>query len=407
MSPASDTELNRKLNESRLRMLGLQPFFGLLLLHLRYGLDEDCETACTDGIHVWFGPAFLKRLTPLETDFVLLHEIAHVALGHCFRYHDRDSYAFNVACDLVVDSMLLRDLQVFPPGMTLDGGRIRHLTPRGDEACLYSVEEVYEMLPKRRRISKSKPAGSGTLDDHSLWGENRSLREEWAQRMLQAALTVEIQRNSTQCGSLPLLAERLLVALRRPQTDWRTLLRNFLQREIYDYGFAPPDRRFQDSPFILPDWSEERETGRLWFMVDCSGSVSDEAMTGAFTEIIGALEEFGGLDAVLSFFDAEVTEPAHFGSVGELLRLRPKGGGGTSFHAVFDCLKEHMARLRPSCLIIMTDGYADFPPESAALRLPVLWLVNNEEATPPWGKVARWNVTAHWPFTSSRDLWLE
>lgn len=77
-----------------------QPFFGLLLLHLRYGLDENCETAATDGEQVWFGPDFLHRLTPLETDFVLLHEIAHVALGHCFRDGDRDSERFNIACDL-------------------------------------------------------------------------------------------------------------------------------------------------------------------------------------------------------------------------------------------------------------------------------------------------------------------
>ena len=102
MSTPSDTELARKLAESRMRMLCLQPFFGLLLMHLRYGLDEDCETAATDGTYIWFGPAFLHRLTPLETDFVLLHEISHVALGHCFRSNDRNTLVFNIACDLVV-----------------------------------------------------------------------------------------------------------------------------------------------------------------------------------------------------------------------------------------------------------------------------------------------------------------
>ena len=387
MTTLTDAELARKLGESRMRVLRLQPFFGLLLLHLRYGLDESCTTACTDGVHIFFGPAFLNRLTPLETDFVLLHEIAHVALGHCFRYGERDSDVFNRACDLVVNSMLLSELDIFQSGMTLDGWKIKHLTPRDEEACLYSAEEVYEMLPKPRRPRKNKGrrgttasngggvggiAGDALLDDHSRWGGGggKKLREAWLQRMRQAALTVEIQRSSNGCGNLPLMAERLLGALRRPQTDWRTLLRNFLQQEINDYGFTPPDRRFQDAPFILPDWSEIREIpGMLWFFVDCSGSISDEAMTSAFTEIIGALEEFGSLDAVLSFFDAEVTAPVPFSSVGELLRLRPRGGGGTSFKAVFDCLKTRITQVQPSCLIIMTDGDCDFPPESAALRL--------------------------------------
>jgi predicted metal-dependent peptidase len=129
-------------------------------------------------------------------------------------------------------------------------------------------------------------------------------------------------------------------------------------------------------------------------MVDCSGSISDEALTSAFTEILGALEEFGQLDGVLSFFDAVVTPPVPFRTVRDLLALRPHGGGSTSFHAVFAFLKAQLATVQPGCLIIMTDGYADFPPESAALRLPVLWLVNNEDVTPPWGKVARWKISA-------------
>jgi predicted metal-dependent peptidase len=171
------------------------------------------------------------------------------------------------------------------------------------------------------------------------------------------------------------------------------LLRNFLQQEINDYGFTPPDRRFQDAPFILPDWSETREIpGKLWFFVDTSGSISDDALTGAFAEISGALEEFGSLDAILSFFDAAVTDPIPFNNVSELLRLRPKGGGGTSFKAIFDCLKTRITQVQPTCLVILTDGYCEFPPESAALRLPVLWLINNEDVTPPWGKVARWKV---------------
>jgi predicted metal-dependent peptidase len=411
VNAASDAQLARKLHEARFRVLREQPFFGLLLLHMNYGLDEDCETACTDGRSIRFGPAFLKRLTPWETDFVLLHEIAHVALGHCFRHNDRDSERFNIACDLVVNSLLLTELPMFQSCTRLDGAAIAHLTPKGDEAVLHSAEEVYEMLLGRRGVKKrkgqgngdgdgdggsGKGKGSGLLDDHGPWRglssqERKSLRDEWGPRLLQTALTVEIQHNSTQCGHMPLLASRMLGALRRPQTDWRTLLHNFIQQEVCDYGFAPPDRRFQDAPFILPDWSETRETpGKLWFMVDASSSISDEAMTSAFTEIVGALDTFGNLDAVLSFFDHAVTDPVPFATVHELLALRPRGGGGTSFHNVFACLKTHMATVQPDSLIIMTDGYANFPPESAALRLPVLWLVNNEEVTPPWGKIARW-----------------
>jgi predicted metal-dependent peptidase len=173
--------------------------------------------------------------------------------------------------------------------------------------------------------------------------------------------------------------------------DWRTLLQNFIRFEIYDYAFTPPDRRFQDSPFLLPDWNEPREKPEsVWFVVDASGSISDADMTAAYSEICGAVEAFGGaLEGRLSFFDAAVTEPAPFGTVQELLRLRPQGGGGTSFHSIFRYLAEHLAVWRPRCIIIMTDGYAAFPSESAALGIPVLWLLHNNAVTPPWGKTAR------------------
>jgi hypothetical protein len=46
----------------------------------------------------------------------------------------------------------------------------------------------------------------------------------------------------------------------------------------------------------------------------------------------------------------------------------------------------------PASIIILSDGYAPFPLEKLAGGIPVLWLLNNEEVNPPWGKVARITV---------------
>lgn len=43
----------------------------------------------------------------------------------------------------------------------------------------------------------------------------------------------------------------------------------------------------------------------------------------------------------------------------------------------------------PASIIILTDGYAPFPREKMAMGIPVLWLLNNEDVNPSWGKVAR------------------
>jgi hypothetical protein len=46
----------------------------------------------------------------------------------------------------------------------------------------------------------------------------------------------------------------------------------------------------------------------------------------------------------------------------------------------------------PASIIILTDGYAPFPQEKLAMGIPVLWLLNNEQVEPPWGKVSRISV---------------
>ena len=78
-----------------------------------------------------------------------------------------------------------------------------------------------------------------------------------------------------------------------------------------------------------------------------------------------------------------------FGSVGELLDIVPVGCGGTDFFEIFHWLQIHYANDLPSSLIIFTDGFAPYPDESEAMGVPVLWMIDNEEITPPWGKVTR------------------
>ena len=96
-----------KLLSSRLRLLNEHPFFGLMLMHLDLGIDEECDTAYTNGTRIVFGKKFLEKLESREIDFIMMHEIMHVVLKHCNRGQDYDQFLFNVACDIVVNSNIL------------------------------------------------------------------------------------------------------------------------------------------------------------------------------------------------------------------------------------------------------------------------------------------------------------
>jgi predicted metal-dependent peptidase len=120
--------------------------------------------------------------------------------------------------------------------------------------------------------------------------------------------------------------------------------------------------------------------------------MSDKMITAAYSEVKGAIDQFDGkLRGWLGFFDAAIIEPIEFSNEEEFRVIRPAGGGGTDFQIIFEYVATHMTK-RPASIIILTDGFCPFPQEKLSLGIPVLWLINNEDVDPPWGKVARIKV---------------
>lgn len=434
-------EYNKRLLLSRMRILLNNGFYGLLLMHMILALDENCETAATDGYRIYFGPNFLDELSDNELDFVMMHEILHVVLQHCLREGDRNTERFNIACDIVVNSNILLSNNMDSKSITLKRyGESMHLTPNKDEGYKYTAEEVYEMMKISSETGRNQNNGSsgsmstignskspvgdskslkeekngsfglgraekhrnqknveGGWDDHSRWTfmeEDTSLTDVWVKRTIDAAEAIEIQKASNGRGTMPLFAKRLLKELKNPQTDWRTVLADFIQEEVCDYSFSPPDRRFDETPFFLPDFSGTEITiSDILFMVDTSCSMSDDMITAAFSEIKGAIDRFDGkLKGRLGFFDAAIIEPMAFETIEEFQVIHPAGGGGTDFQIVFEYVHQYMKDKPPASIIILTDGYAPFPNQMLSDGIPVLWLLNNEDVNPPWGKIARIKV---------------
>lgn len=426
----------KRLLLSRMRILYNHGFYGLLLMHMIYAASEEIETACTDGVRITFGIDFLDSLSDSELDFVMMHEILHVVLQHCFRGDVEDPEAYNIAADIVVNSNIMLENGMKASSITLSKyGIAMHVAPDGKEGHEYTAEQVYAMLPKnlnkkgnnkkgnnkspgsadgrakkgnnkspgsavgraKKEISKEQHQPVRVWDDHSQWGkyeEDDTLRDVWVKRFEDAAEAIKIRDSSNARGLLPAFAERILKELKKTQTDWRTILNDFIQEEVVDYSFAPPDRRFDDSPFFLPDFNgKEDRVEDILFMIDTSGSMSDDMIAAAYSEVKGAIDQFNGkLKGWLGFFDAAIIKPQPFSDENEFKIIKPAGGGGTDFQIIFEYVFHHMSDKLPASIIILSDGDAPFPLEKLAGGIPVLWLLNNEEVNPPWGKVARITV---------------
>ena len=401
----------RRLLESRLRILCNQGFYGSLLMHMNFAIDDSVKNVAADRRKIYFNPSFLDKLSNPELDFVMIHEVVHLSLRHNSRsraFENKD--VFDKAADIVTNSNILKSFGMSENRISLSGEVQPHQAPDKKEGYEFSAEELYKLLYEDIIYSGSLGSkldldengeeiqiglsSGGGFDDHSRWGseEDEGISDlDWEKYTMDACEMMYIRDPSNSRGLIPGYAARAYMELKEGKTDWRTLLNNFIQEELNDYSFTPPDRRFSDSPFFLPDFNDSEETVKdVLFMIDTSGSMSDEEITTAYSEVKGAIDQFGGkLEGWLGFFDAAIVEPKPFTNEDELKIIRPYGGGGTSFGIIFSYIKDQMEDKNITSIVILTDGYAPWPDEEAAMGIPTIWLINNNDQTPPWGKVAR------------------
>lgn len=376
-------ELSKKLSTARVSVLKEHPFFGRLLLRLSFGVAS-CGTAFTDMRRIVFDPQFADRLSDEELKYVLIHEVLHCALKHCTRGIGKQNFLYNVACDVVVNSMMLE--MHYKNRIIIDGEEIMHLAPDGSEGREHSAEEVYAMLMKLSPEELESKYGGGGTDNHDAWGDQDrfTLEDLWTHRLKEAAAA------GIGSGIPNLLARYLKEIDHTPRTNWRQILYDFIQFDKGDYDFARPDRRYS-SDLILPSFCDHVDGGKvekLWLFVDTSGSISDEALSASYGEICEAATQVR-LSGMLSFFDYTVSEPILFEGLEDILSIKPIGGGGTSFRAVFETLGEYARENDlPNAIIIITDGFAPFPDEEAALGVPVIWIIVDSNVVPPWGAYA-------------------
>lgn len=389
MSPGEESQIHDMMTRSRIQILMGFPFFGILALHLEMIVDYSIGTAATDGVKFYYNPYFIKGLSEAERNWIIVHEVMHPALKHIWRKGDRNHKKWNYACDYAIHSIMYQFIESASYGM-----KEKLKMPKG---CLYNkeyddkaAEEIYDLLPENYDRGQGGENDDCTpLDDHSKWGEGETQRDgqsksvDWEGRVVSAAKAAE----SKSAGNMPGFLKRLLNKLTKPQKDWRQLLAEFVETVNDDYSWAPPDKRFSDFDFFMPDLTDQTEfVKNIIFYIDTSGSIGDKELTVAFSEIVGAIEQFKGkLQGKLGFFDHEAYPLYDFEDVESVLSIRPEGGGGTCFHAPFNYIAENVDSEEIAGIIILTDGYCSWPDESIAKDKPVLWLINNEQVTPPWG----------------------
>ena len=103
-------EVFERIIVARVGLLLHHPFFGNMATRLRIkSADDWCPTAAVDGRNLFFNTQFFNAMSNKEIEFVIAHEILHCVFDHLTRREDRDPMLFNIACDYLVNNLLVRD----------------------------------------------------------------------------------------------------------------------------------------------------------------------------------------------------------------------------------------------------------------------------------------------------------
>ena len=117
-------EIETKLSAARTRLILDRPFLGALVLRLpiKAVKPEHCKSIGTDVRALYYNPEYIKNLTLDQTQFVLAHEALHCALSHFARREHRVKHRWDIACDMAINPLLIKDGLKPPPGVLLKSG---------------------------------------------------------------------------------------------------------------------------------------------------------------------------------------------------------------------------------------------------------------------------------------------
>lgn len=182
------------------------------------------------------------------------------------------------------------------------------------------------------------------------------------------------------------------VMLAPPTIPWQTKLRSAIRNSsirtagLHDFSWNRQNRRVAGlraagrSSVLLPGM--DAPVPDVMVAVDTSASMGNAEAVQALSETAGIIRAVGNGVKFMSF-DCSTYGVKTVRTITEAV-ANTRGGGGTNFIPVFEAVAA--LRVKPSLLIIATDGDGPFPAQKP-IGYDVIWLLCGScPATKPWGE---------------------
>lgn len=367
------------LLKARAGLLLDHPFFGTLSLSLALVQDDDQPTAATDGASIVYNEKFVNKQSGAQLKGLLAHEILHCSGCHHTRRQERDPELWNIACDYVINDIVIASGLILPEGGLVD--------TEGKYTGM-SSEEVYAQLNEMDEDKRPSPCKWGAVLDagsQTMGAATGSEAEaEWT------SLTTQAAEAAKAAGKLPAHIESFLQDLVDSQVDWRTVLWPFFTAlNTDDYSWTRPNRAYISEDEYFPSMREET-CGSIAIGIDTSGSCA-HAIDTFFSELDAICQDVRPARVIVVQVDTRVTrvDVIEQGQRLKDIDIAFKGGGGTRFVPFFEEIADNWPEVEAIAYLTDLESYDIEECERLAIA-PVLW-VNTEKTEAPFGQTVYFN----------------
>jgi predicted metal-dependent peptidase len=448
--PVTDEEKREALallRRARTVQTKTQPFYAYCSWRLELVEKLDIATLMTNGQQLFYNPSYVVKLRTKDTENFeyaeteVAHEVLHCVLRHCQDWASRGYVPglVNVAQDFIVNGMLKDAGYKIHPDWCYDE-RFRSKDGNG----WMSWFEVYDILFKEAKQNAQQqkqstcqvqpqpsPTGGDGKDDSkgqpcpglppcdgskpdqhksdrsggkpcacpchagdakSQDGEGQGGTVDGQPYNNWDRITVEAFKISQSQGHAPGWADELVGTIVKPEVNHFTVIERYMSRaKRDDYSFRRPNKRYLHMGLAMP--SLHNYTANVIFGIDTSGSVY--AYAPEFSGHLWMISKSMGVSVDVVLVDYVIQSVFRLTKPDDVLKLKYKGGGGTSFVPFFDYVEKGwkgQKSEKPDVLIILTDCVGDYPKRRPPYD--VLWCVpggidRSNGYYPPFGKVLK------------------
>lgn len=382
--------IHKKLSRACAQLMIKHPFFGSLVYQHEMEITESVDTAAASADNrMLFNPRFVEKVDPDQLVFLVAHEVMHIVFAHAQRRGNRDHELFNIACDAVINEILISERV----GTFIEGG------VRMQGAEKETSESIYKVLAQNSSPGEGNESGGNRKRGEGKGYEGqlsiKDLPEEVAQKtdaevkaavaegklkLGQAAAMARMQGKMS--GALAGIIDKLLES----KLPWYQILERYMVGKADQrYNWSRPHRRRLNIAY-MPSRERYPSMGEIVVGIDVSGSISDREVSQFLGHCKAIFDLCHPKKIYVVYCTTEIEAVDEFDSSEEVVPRKNRWCGGTHMPAIMDWIKDK--GIDPDVCVTFTDGETPFPNDNQ-VPCDLVWVfsTNIKPYSDPHGEV--------------------